>query len=291
MKINELLKKYEIKPNNYIQNGNVTIIDTSNGKFVIKKKNTDDDIITYLKSRSFTYYPNVKISDDDYEITEYIDDLKYPVEQKMTDMINLVSLLHNKTTFYKETDIDDYKKIYEDINNDIDYLNNYYNDLINNIDTHVFMSPSQYYLARNIAKIYSSLDYCKVEIDNWYKLVENSDKQRYVVIHNNLDLSHFIKNDSSYLISWDKSKIGLPIFDLYILYKRHGLDFDFDEILKEYESNYPLKDDEKKLLFVLIMLPEKIEFNQNEYLNTLNISKKIDLLYKTEKLVLNTNNM
>ena len=31
-----------------------------------------------------------------------------PEEQKMIDMINLVSLLHSKTTFYKEVDEDDY---------------------------------------------------------------------------------------------------------------------------------------------------------------------------------------
>ena len=60
------------------------------------------------------------------------------------DMVHLLSLLHSKTTFYREVDIDKNKKIYEDIVNDIDYLNNYYNELISLIEKDVYMSPSYY---------------------------------------------------------------------------------------------------------------------------------------------------
>ena len=96
---------------------------------------------------------------------------------------------------------------------------------------------------------------------------------------------HFIKNDNSYLISWDKAKIGIPIFDLYILYKRHALDFDFSEILKQYEQNYPLQKDERKLFFILIALPPKIEFDKSTYEQTKEISNEMDIMYKTEKLI------
>ena len=72
------------------------------------------------------------------------------------------------------------------------------------------------------------------------KLVKDKKKDRFVVVHNNLDLSHFLRNKNSYLISWDKTKIDKPIFDLYKLYKRHYSEFDFVEVLKKYERNYPL---------------------------------------------------
>ena len=49
-----------------------------------------------------------------------------PDEQKMLDMIDLVGLLHNKTTYYKNIDLDDYKKIYEDIANNIFYISSRY---------------------------------------------------------------------------------------------------------------------------------------------------------------------
>ena len=41
-------------------------------------------------------------------------------------MIDLVGLLHNKTTYYKEVDESDYKELYEDITNNIIHLNGYY---------------------------------------------------------------------------------------------------------------------------------------------------------------------
>lgn len=284
--INNLLKKYQIKPYRYTTSGKVTFVDTKMGRFVLKEKSDKREIFNYLKSRSFDYYPKiVNEEDDEYEITEFVEDTIYPNEQKIMDLINLVSLLHNKTTHFKEVDFDDYKKIYEDVSNNIEYLYSYYNDIITIIETKVFMSPSEYLLARNISKIYSCLNFCKIEIDKWYNLVKDKTKQRHVVLHNNLDLSHFIKNDKLYLISWNKSKIGIPIFDLYILYKRHALEFEFSEILKYYEQNYPLQEDERNLFFILIALPPKIEFDKKEFENTCYISEQIDFLYKTEKLI------
>ena len=284
--INEILKKYNLKPHRYINNGKVTIVDTEMGRFAIKKNLKNKKIFTYLKSRSFNYYPkNINDEEEEYEITEYLEDIDYPNEQKMLDLINLVTLLHNKTTHYKEIDFDDYKQIYEDVKNNIEYLTSYYNDLITFIDTHIFMSPSEYMLARNISRIFNALNFCSYEIDNWYDLVKEKTKQRVVVLHNNLDLSHFIKNENSYLLSWDKAKIGIPIFDLYILYKHHGLDYNFEDILKHYEQSYPLQKDERKLLFVLIALPPKLDFSKNVYQMTSEITKMMDLLYKTEKLI------
>ena len=102
---------------------------------------------------------------------------------------------------------------------------------------------------------------------------------------NNLDLSHYIKNNYDYLISWDKSKIDIPIFDLYNLYNNHFNDFDFFELLKRYESVYPLKKYEIKLLFILITMPSKLEFNDNEYNMCIKIGKEIDKLYNSNKLI------
>lgn len=285
-KINEILKKYNIKPHRYEKNGKVIIVSDEVNKYVIKKNQRNQEIFEYLRNRSFDYYPKIlNDSNDSYEISEYIYDDYIPDEQKMLDLIKLVSLLHNKTTHYKEVDFADYKTIYETLSNNIEYLYSYYNDIITLIETKVYMSPSEYLLARNISKIFGSLNFSKQELEKWYKLVENKTKQRVVVLHNNLDLSHFRSNTKNYLLSWDKAKLGIPIFDLYILYKRHGLDFNFEEILKHYESSYKLQEDEKILFFVLIALPDKIEFNGTLYEQTKRIGKFLDLSYKTENLI------
>lgn len=283
-KVKEVLNKYDLKPVRYSKKGNVTIVGTREGDYVIKKRK-ENTIYDYLNSRSFRYYPQIVGIQDGYEISEYIEEIDTPNEQKMLDMIDLVSLLHNKTTYFKEVDEDEYKKIYEDVSNNIEYLYSYYQDIITVIESKIYMSPSEYLFARNISKVFSSLNFCKHELEKWYELIKEKRKQRFVVLHNNLDLDHFLKNEKSYLISWDKSRIDIPIFDIYKLYKKYGLDYDFEYILKRYEKSYPLLEEERKLLIILLSLPDKIEFDKNEYENTKVVSKTIDTIYKTENLI------
>lgn len=281
----KILNKYDLKPYRYKKYNTASLVETNDGKFFIKNRHRDnkEDIFRYLEARSFIYYPQIITDkDDDYTITRYEEEIEMPLEQKMSDMVDLVTLLHNKTTHYKEVDEADYKKIYEDISNNIEYLNSYYVDMITVIESKVYMSPAEYLLARNISKVFSALNYCKHEISNWLELVKDKRKQRFVVLHNNLDIDHFIRNKNSFLISWDKAKIDLPIFDLYKLYLKHGLDYDFESVLKQYERSYPLFEEERKLLFILITLPKKIEFNHPEYKMCKKISEQIDILYKTE---------
>ena len=261
---------------------NVKIIDNS---YVIKKKQKSlDDTYNYLLSRSFDYFPEVIKEDDKYIYYKYISDLKEPKEQKIIDLINLLILLHSKTTFYKEIDIDHYKEIYESINNQIDDTYNYYNNLMDNIDNEIFMSPANYLIARNITLIYKSLNYAKENISKWYKLIENNRKVRVVLLHNNLTLDHYLKNDKPYLISWDKSTIDMPIFDLVSLYKNNYLDFEFTDLLKLYLSKYPLTKEEMILFLTIISIPSKIGSSSSEYKTVLEVRKLLDYIYKTNEL-------
>ena len=203
------------------------------------------------------------------------------------DMVHLLSLLHSKTTFYREVDIDKNKKIYEDIVNDIDYLNNYYNELISLIEKEVYMSPSSYLIARNINIIFSSIYYVKDNIDKWYKLIEDNKNERVSYIHNNINLDHYLKSDKPYLISWNKSRVDSPIYDLLSFYKNHYLEFDFDDLFHYYESNYPLKDNERLLLFIYMAIPPKIVIDGSEYDMCIKINKNMEYLYKTSNLIMN----
>lgn len=265
-----------------IKNG-VKII---NDEYVKKKKKREiDNIYNYLLSRSFDYFPEVLNEDDEYIYYRYINDIDEPREQKMVDLVNLVSLLHNKTTFYKEVDIDNYKYIYESISKEIDDTYSYYNIVMDNIESEVYMSPSNYLIARNITIIYNALRYSKRNIDRWYKMIENSRKLRVVMTHNNLSLDHYLKNDRPYLISFDRARIDMPLNDLVSLYKKHYLDFEFSDLLKIYLSKYPLSESEMILFLTIISIPDKIPNNDSEYMRVLSIRRIIDYVYKTADLV------
>lgn len=287
-KYSEVLEKYHLKPNKIEYKGKAIILYTDEGNFVLKENGRENknEIYEYLKSRHFTYYPDtISERGTDYEIVPYIESSKIPDDQKMLDLIDLLALLHSKTTHYKEVTEDDYKEIYEDVKGNIEHLKTYYNDQIALIETKIFMSPSEYLLACNISKILAALYYAENEIENWYKIVKEKRTMRHVVLHNNLSLDHFIRNEESYFINWKKAKIGIPIFDFYKLYKRHGLQFDFYDLLTYYEKKYPLQEEERKLLFILMSLPDKLEERETEYARCKMVSEKIDFLYKTEYII------
>lgn len=273
--------------NKVTKKGKCLIADIDNKKLVIKEKNNHNikETYDYLSSRSFDYYPKIIIDNDKYNVYEYIKETNTPIEQKAIDMMTLLSLLHNKTTFYKEMDINEYKEIFENISEKIEYTKNYYNNLMNVIETHVFMSPSEYLIARNISKIIGALNYSKKSIEEWYDAVKTIAKKRVVLLYNNIDINHVIRDKDLYLINWENSTHGIPIYDLYNFYMKYALYFDFEDLFNYYESKYPLLDEEKKLFYVLISIPEIIKFTNDEINNCRNSKNMIDMIYKTEVLI------
>ena len=284
--VRKIASEYNIPINKITIKNNTRIIDD---KIVLKKKKNNDlnNVYKYLKSRSFDYFPEPITIDNLYEVYPFLEDTYEPSEQKATDIMHLLGLLHSKTTFYREIDIDKNKEIYENISDELEYLNNFYNDLITMIEKEVYMSPSGYLIARNINIIFGSIYYAKHNLEEWYKKIDNNKNERVVNIHNNISLDHYIKNEKPYLISWNKSRIDSPIFDLLSFYKNHYLDFDFDDLFHFYESGYPLKEDERLLLFTYMAIPYKIEIMSDEYEMCIKINKMIEYLYKTSNLIMN----
>ena len=282
----KFLKRNGLEPKKIQKNKSSTIIETNDKKKYVLKEYTADmkRKFDYLSSRNFNFFP-ASFDLDKYNVYEYIENNDISDEERLYDIMDLISLLHTKTTRYKNIDIDDYKIIYEEIDKELNYLNSYYTELNDLIDEEIYMAPSKYLLARNISKIYSALYFCREELENWYDLVKNSTKTRVAYIHNNLELSHLLRNDNSYLISWEKSKVDLPIYDIYNLYRKYYKLTDFDVLLNNYQKRYPLKEEEIKLLFIKISIPFKIEFTKDEFSNTKKVKDLLESLTRGDKLI------
>lgn len=280
----KILDKNDLKVDKYTMKGKTMIVNTPLGQFALKKGNLDN-IYKYLLSRNFEYFPKVIDSNEDSTIYEFVDDVKYDNEQRAFDLIHTIALLHSKTTYYKDVDIDEYKKIFEETMEKINYIYNYYMDVINIIESKIYMSPSEYLIARNISKIFSCIYFCKNELEQWYEIVKNEKRKRVVTLHNNLKLDNIIRNKSVYLIGWEYSKIDSPIYDFINFYNNYALYFDFRSLLNEYERIFPFKEEEKKLLSVLISIPSKIPNTKKEYNKVKNVRQLLDKIYKTEMLL------
>ncbi len=280
--------KQVYKPLRVTLKGKTTILETTEGKYLVKDKNNKDlkQMFNYLKSRNFDNFPNL-IDENrvDLNVYEYIDDINMPIEQKGLDMVDVISNLHLKTTYYKPVSEDKYKEIYENILNNVNYLTNYYNKLFDKIAQIVYMSPSNYLLIRNSSKIMASLDFVKKELDEWYEIAKKKNKERVSLVHNNLRTEHFIKKDKGYLISWEKSKIDTPVLDLVNFYKNDYFNLDFETIIEKYFQKNPFSQEEKKLFFILISLIPEITLDDNEFNNTQKVRNMLDYLFLTENLV------
>ena len=276
------------KPYRYTIKGNVTFIETTSGNFIIKEKKKDvKKLFNYLKSRNFNNYPPlIDGNRKDVNVYSYIEKIDMPKEQMAQDIIHLLADLHTKTSYFKEISENHYKTIYEDINSNINYLKHYYNSKYDTYFNEIYTSPSHYLLLRNYYKINEVLIFCETELNNWYELIKKEKKIRVSVVHNNISLDHFIKNDKDYLISWDNYKIDTPILDIVSFYKNEYINLNFEELLNQYLNNFNLYEYEKKLLFILILLPPVVKEELSEFNNTKKMEVIFDYIFKTDKLIM-----
>lgn len=281
--VNKLYKPYRITKLN-----SCTIIDSLDGKFIIKPKGEKNikDLYSYLKSREFYSFPDiVDESRSEINIFEYIDWNDYPKEQKAQDLIKVIAKLHSKTCYEKEVTEDKFKEIYDNLKNNLLYYKDEYTRYINEFEEEVFMSPSHYLFMRNSSKLMSQIKFCETELDKWYDTVKDQRSTRVSIVHNNLSLDHFVKGEKEALVSWDKYITDSPILDFYGLYQREALELEFASLLKLYQKYFPLEKKEEDLLFIMLCMPRKITFENNEFLSCENLSHELDYVFKTESLV------
>ena len=264
--MNRVLNKLQINPKKIKIKNNIRIIEDENNKFVIKEnKKRKEDIYKYLESRNFNNFPRVYTNElDNYDVLEYINEVNILEEQKLTDMIYLLTILHTKTTFYKEIDLDEIKKIYEDQVNYLNYLSSYYNDINMLIENETYMSPNNYLLIRNITDIYSIINIGYEYINKWYDEVKTRKTLRYTLNHNNLKSSHLLEdNNNIYFINWKYSDFGFNVNDLYNLYLNNFENIELDTILNIYDSKYKLENYEYYFLIASLCNIKKIDLNNN----------------------------
>lgn len=251
-------------------------------------KNKNDNVLElfdYLSVRNFDNFPKIVDVDDKYIKTEYIESSKYHEITDGIELIKTMASLHEKTIFYKDISVNKHKEIYNKLLENIEYLKEYYNILIDSIESEVYMSPSHYLFARNYSVIIGCLNYCEIEIKKWYSLVKEKTTERVSIVHNDISKEHFIKGDKNYLISWEKHLVDTPVLDLYKFYRKDGFKLNFKLLYQEYNNILSLLPEEDKLFKILISMPPKIEFIDNELENSIYIKDSFKYLYESFKVV------
>ena len=201
------------------------------------------------------------------------------------DFISTTKDTDSAVLSYEKTIVDDIKSIYELLLDNIVYFKNYNEEVFKKCEDEVYMSPSYYLLIRNRTRINGLISFLEKELEAWYKLAIDDDKERVVYCHNNLTIDHFIDGKEKYFISWDNYTVDSPVLDLINLYKNDFNKYDFNVFLDTYLKGFSLNETEKKLLFLVISIPNGVYFESDEMNNTINVGKFIDYIDKTEKLI------
>ena len=284
--LKEVCASFQLNPKKYRLLGNVIIVEDTDKKLVIKKKYLEkQDLYHYLDLRGFHHFVPLLQENSNYEIYPYVAEVSLPKEQKALDLVFLMSLLHNKTTFYRSVDLDRVKEFYEDKNAEIDYLFRYYQDLQIMIEKHVYMSPSEYLLIRNISIIYKHLKISKDYLEEWYKLVSKKQKERLSLVHHHLTLEHLLEKDQGYFISWDRASMDIPIYDFYYFYLENDPTLDYTTLYDVYTSKYPLQTEEELRLFILLSIPHKLVLKDDEALACRTIYQELKRLQNVNEMI------
>lgn len=270
-------------PSKITISGKSKIIDTSEGKFVLKKKNKDiKSLYDYLNSRSFNSFPELVDELDDEYVYKALSEPSVPIEQKASDMARLLANLHTKTAYFKDVSQDKIKEIYENIVSNISHIDSYYETLFNNLEIKDVLLPSELVLLEGRSKMKSLMEFLSNEAETWYKLVSDKTKERVVYCHNNLSIDHYINNS---FISWDNYTVDTPVLDLINLYHNDFGKYNYSNFLDKYLNLFDLLDEEKHLLFLMISFPIPLNMGSNEMNNTVNASKLFDYINETESLI------
>ncbi|MBO4601125.1 MAG: hypothetical protein J5634_02695 [Bacilli bacterium] len=275
------------KPYKYTIKNNVKILYCDDENLVIKPKCKNlNNTYEYLKASNFNNY--IPIKDElrsNYDIFPYVEDKKVSVQQKGNDLARLVAIMHAKTSYEKDVDSNIYDKIYYDVLNNCDYLENYYSDIYDKLFLNEYHKPHEILFLHNYSKINNAIGFCKSNLESYFNLISEKKTQRVSLIHNNLEVDHLIKNDDDYLISFDNSRFDTPVIDMVKLYKKEYDNLNFSELLKTYLYHYSYHDDELKLFFILISMPYEIKFTDNNFDNVSKVYKLVNYINKTEELV------
>ena len=272
--------------NRFTIKGKVKIIENNGKKIVIKEKKKDlKDLFEYLSSRGYEYFPNITNDRNNFLEYEYLEKENNLNDNIDESMINMVSLLHYKTSYYKNVSKSKFKEIYNKLMDNIDYLKDIYSKKIELIDNEEYMSPSNYLFARNYSIIISNLYYIEKELNKWYKLVKDKTKERVCVVHNNLKKDNFFRGKKNILTGWDNFLVDTPILDIYKLYRNEYNNVDMEYLLKVYNENNKLNEEEIILFNILISMPLNTNEELNEYDKVKEIKSCLFYTYKTSNFI------
>lgn len=250
--VNDVLNEYQIPLSDYERiTSKTTRVYCNNGKCFILKE-SDINANEKYKFLSYQHINNVlypiknengnyisRYNNKTYTLLPFEEDNKLIDELKIHKLESELSMLHMNTYYKKELSPITSRKKFEEIYEYLKYKFNLIEAFVRTVEVGIYDEYSILIL-KNYHYI---LDSRKVMEKLNKKLIEDVKSKKsvnYSFVHNNPKLNHLIISDyQNYLISIDRSKIGIPSLDMVKFYiETEDINIDRKEIINEYFSRY-----------------------------------------------------
>lgn len=278
-KLFELCKKYDISYSKITFYSSYILIDTSFNTYFFEE--IEENILSYLNEIDFPFILTPIYSISSYGLFPYYEDL-YNSLEKEKKMIEVLSLLHQKTLQKAELTEDEKKEIYHEISSRIEKELNYYLDFQNRMEElDSFPRLDYYYLLNNISIFYQSLFLAKEKLEAWF-LGDSILLKGFCI--KNVSSSNFRFGEKIYFLNY-RSSFQFIAYNIVDFYREHYLNHSKLELFSIYEKNVLLSFSEWNLIFSLICIPKRIVFSDDIYHNTVLIQKTLEYMDRTFQFV------
>lgn len=281
----DLIKYYEInlKDISQITLKSYKLVSENNNNFFLKE--TSKNILNkyhYLENIGISniLYPilnkdNKYVSNNNnqfFYITDFINEVKIREDVKSNSLFYELENLHNRTIIKKTLDPFKARNKFDEISNQLDYKYKIIESYIRQVES----KPLNMFSMPVLENYHIILD-AKKELIKLQKRLISSIKSResvnYNFIHNNPSLDHILNvRGQNYLISLDKSKIGLDSLDYakYYINNNH-VNIDYKSLItNHYNSDEYLFNYIYFRYLVLYIYLMKINFTSEEHINSKN---------------------
>lgn len=219
--------------------------------------NLSNILPVYLTNQSDLY---VKQDDSYYYLTPWISDEKPDDERVIKAAYEAMGDVHAKT---KQSLSIDTAPIIQEFNDYQQYCAEYHHTLLTYVamfEQNRFMSPFELQVCTHYHVLTNVLDELNNHLERLKDQLEHEPKWNYSLLHGDLDSSHFLYRNRTYLINWEKATYDNAVLDLAMLLQKEAQfnnqqTAQWAELFQSYQDKNPLTISEQHLLTIYLLDP------------------------------------
>ena len=192
--------------------------------------------------------------------------------------------LHNKTFYTLKVNENFFKDTYEYIGKKIDEVELKIENYMNVIEKNDYKSPSKWLFLLNYPLYVEAINKANQSLEKFKELSYTKNSIRMAFTYKNFCYQHIFLKEQK-IIGIESIELSPPIYDIfYSLSTLDDISVDMKNYYNKYFKTFVLEDYEKEWLYSLLYIP-KIDINDNEITNIINISSSLNYLRNNNDII------